>query len=158
MSLSERINIIKNNSETSQAGSKWTKEEEEKLLQSIENGIDIHDIAKEHKRTQGGILSRITHIAIDMIENKGKDINDVCKYFQLDKTELIDRIKRLKNKIAVRNRKSNDVSKVRKPESNDSSYNNSMIFDVLVDIRNILSRIESKIQSNKNNNILTEHD
>lgn len=45
-------------------GDPWTSEEEEKLLQSLGDGKSVAEIAVEHERTPGGIISRMGHIAV----------------------------------------------------------------------------------------------
>lgn len=140
MNFHDRIKAIKENPETSQAGSKWTEEEENNLLVSIEKGIDISDIAKEHKRTEGGISSRIRHIAVDMITNKGKEIDDVCEYLRLSKDEVVEILRRVKNK----------VSKPIKPNIHETLHETTndkktKILDVFVEIRDAILRIESQM-------------
>lgn len=62
--------------ETSSAGKKWTVEEDKQLIQSLNNEISIEDIAKQHKRTVGGIRARIKktvmRVNMDVIE-------DICR-------------------------------------------------------------------------------
>ncbi len=50
---------MKNNEETSRAGSKWLQEEDDLLLQEI---IHNDEIALNHKRTVTGIKSRVYHM------------------------------------------------------------------------------------------------
>jgi hypothetical protein len=58
-------------------GELWTREEEEKLLQSLADGKSTSVISREHERTPGSIRSRVRHIAVQMIGN-GKTIEEVC--------------------------------------------------------------------------------
>jgi hypothetical protein len=50
----------------SNLGNKWTILEEQQLLLSIEKGLDIETISKQHNRSLGGIQSRIQNIAYEM--------------------------------------------------------------------------------------------
>lgn len=50
----------------SNLGLKWTSCEEQQLLSSIEEGLDMETIAKQHNRSLGGIQSRIRIIAYEM--------------------------------------------------------------------------------------------
>jgi hypothetical protein len=60
-------------------GSRWTSDEESRLLELIANGADIQEIATKHKRTKGGIRSRLNVIAVRMIETEGKSMQDVSE-------------------------------------------------------------------------------
>lgn len=54
----------RNKEETSRAGEKWSSEENEKLTQEINEKKSFEDIALEHKRTVGGIKSRVVTLFI----------------------------------------------------------------------------------------------
>jgi len=59
--------------ETSSAGKKWTVEEDDQLIELLNNGTSIEDIAKQHKRTVGGIKSRIKKNVVRV------HIEDMCR-------------------------------------------------------------------------------
>ena len=53
----------KNDSErVGNTGAKWTESEEEQLLDLYKNGFPLDEIAKIHKRTIGGIVSRLSRL------------------------------------------------------------------------------------------------
>ena len=55
-------------------GKLWSKDEEKLLLQELSENIDIEQIAINHERTSGGIISRINDIAYKMyIDNISMD-------------------------------------------------------------------------------------
>ncbi len=69
-------------------GQRWTGKEENKLLQELDNNIDIEKIAKNHKRTVVGINSRrreiaykmyLKNIPIEEIVEKTKLENDIIQ-------------------------------------------------------------------------------
>ncbi len=69
-------------------GNKWTEKEENMLLQELNDNLNIAMIAKNHKRTTGGINSRrkeiaykmyLKNIPIEEIVEKTKLRNDVIK-------------------------------------------------------------------------------
>lgn len=63
MSFNTRLKDIRSNNETSNAGIKWCKDEDDKLVQEIMENKTYEEIALEHKRTITGIKSRvISHI------------------------------------------------------------------------------------------------
>jgi hypothetical protein len=121
MNLHENIQKIKDNPETSSFGKKWTIEEEKQLITYINENKSIDDIAKEHKRTSGGIRSHIREIAVRMIRNDGKTIEEVCEILHVTPEEITDAQNRRKDK---------------KIETE---------MDILKDIREILIRLETKL-------------
>ncbi len=69
-------------------GNKWTEKEENMLLQELNDNLNIATIAKNHKRTTGGINSRrreiaykmyLKNIPIEEIVEKTKLENDIIK-------------------------------------------------------------------------------
>jgi DNA polymerase III epsilon subunit-like protein len=70
-------------------GKKWTIEEEEKLLKYIREGIKYENIAKEHKRTIGGIISKFKGIVKIRIDN-GDTIKKISKDINISEHILND--------------------------------------------------------------------
>jgi hypothetical protein len=87
--MNDYIKNLQQNPKTSAVGSKWTREEEQKLLNSISNAIPITDIALEHKRTINGILYKINEISVRFLE-EGFPIEEVAMKVNLspDKIEI----------------------------------------------------------------------
>jgi hypothetical protein len=48
-------------------GERWTKAEEDEILANIKAGLSIHAIADRKQRTPGGIRSRLTRIACNLV-------------------------------------------------------------------------------------------
>lgn len=62
-------------------GKKWYKYEDDQLLQELNNNINIEIIAKKHKRTIGGIISRIKILLSEKNEDLMEmDIDDPYAY------------------------------------------------------------------------------
>jgi hypothetical protein len=55
---------------TTRIGTPWTKEEEDTILAHVASGLHIAEIAVVQKRTSGGIRSRLTRIACQLVEQK----------------------------------------------------------------------------------------
>ena len=55
-------NAFPNTEEVSNANEKWTEEEETILLEEYTTGIDLPEIAQNHKRTTGAIISRLAKL------------------------------------------------------------------------------------------------
>jgi hypothetical protein len=51
-------------------GAPWTKEEEDAILAHVASGMRIAEIAITQKRTTGGIRTRLTRIACQLVEQK----------------------------------------------------------------------------------------
>jgi len=74
-------------------GTPWREPEVSALLKEIKDGITIQHIAKSHKRTEGGIRSRLREIAYDKYKDK-MSINDIVELTRLSKDDVIDVINR----------------------------------------------------------------
>jgi hypothetical protein len=74
-------------------GKPWREPEVSTLLKEIKDGITIQEIAKSHKRTEGGIRSRLREIAYDKYKDK-MSINDIVELTRLSKDDVIDVINR----------------------------------------------------------------
>jgi len=73
-------------------GKKWTIEEEEKLLKYIREGKKYENIAKEHKRTIGGIISKFKGIVKTRINN-GDTVKKISKDINISEHILNDILK-----------------------------------------------------------------
>lgn len=90
------------NEETSRSGSKWSPDEVDKLVKEFTDKKTFEEIALEHKRTIGGIKSRIiTHILYKEYKDGTKTIDDLSQEYNIEK-ELINKyINKLENKNNV---------------------------------------------------------
>ena len=130
MNYRERIMKLSEQPETAAAGKSWTLEEENQLIDSLSTGKEISDIANEHKRTMGGIKSRIRVIAFRMVETDGLTMEEVSAKLRLTPEEIKDALQRRRSRIA---------QPKTKPDTD---------IDILKDIRDILIRIEAKLAAN----------
>jgi|Laugresu1bdmlbsd_1035121.scaffolds.fasta_scaffold31210_2 hypothetical protein len=74
-------------------GTAWHEQEIQGLLDEIKRDLSINDIAKAHKRTNGGIRSRLRIIAYDKYK-ASMPINDIVTLTRLSKDDIIDTINR----------------------------------------------------------------
>ena len=132
MNIRENIQKLKDQPETSAVGSKWTEDEEKLLIKSISEDKLIDDIAKEHKRTSGGIRSRLRVIAVRMIETEGKTIEEVSTILRMTPEEIEDAKNKRENMHKIKTKTSTNKSETE--------------LDVLKDIREILLRMEAKLK------------
>ena len=100
------------NEETSRAGSKWSPEEDEKLVKEFNDKKTFEEIALEHKRNIGGIKSRIiSHILYKEYKDGTKTIDDLSKEYNIEIDLLNKYINKLENKNKVINKSSEEKPK-----------------------------------------------
>lgn len=94
--------MLRRNEETSRSGSKWSPDEDNKLVKEFTDKKTFEEIALEHNRTIGGIKSRmITHILYKKYKDGSKTIDDLSQEYNIEK-ELINKyINKLENKNNV---------------------------------------------------------
>ena len=93
---------MRRNEETSRAGSKWLPDEDEKLVKEFTDKKTIEEIALEHKRTIGGIRSRIiSHILYKEYKEGIKTIDDLSNEYNIEIDLLNKYINKLENKNNV---------------------------------------------------------
>jgi hypothetical protein len=98
MTLGTRLKELRSNEETSNAGTKWTIDEDKQLVQEIVDNKSYEELALEHKRTILSIKSRvISHIIYpkykDNIEN---EIEKISIEYKIDNELIIKYINKLK--------------------------------------------------------------
>lgn len=86
----------------SNAGQKWSNEEEILLLDELNKNMDIEIIAKKHNRSIGGINARRREIAYKL-SSSNISIEDIIIKTKLDKEEILETIKRRQNKSIKNN-------------------------------------------------------
>ena len=78
----------------SRIGLPWKDEELIQLLTSVKNNENIHEIAKKHKRTEAGIISRLRVLAAEYYTNDDKSIEEIKVITGLDKDSIIAAIQK----------------------------------------------------------------
>lgn len=68
-------------------GKRWTQDEEDKLLQEINSGIDFGVIARIHERSTQGIICRLRLIGNKML-NENHTIEEVKNVTRLTEEQL----------------------------------------------------------------------
>jgi predicted acetyltransferase len=72
-------------------GTLWREPEVAQLLEEVKSGQTYDQIAKAHKRTPGGIISRLKDIAYEC-HNKQMPINEIVLLTSISKNDVIDTI------------------------------------------------------------------
>jgi hypothetical protein len=86
-------------------GKPWKQEEIVQLLQEVKEKKSVVDIAALHKRTQGGIISRLRETAAILHLNENKTIPECIEITGLDKLDIIDAISRREYNIMMKAKK-----------------------------------------------------
>jgi predicted DNA-binding protein YlxM (UPF0122 family) len=120
----------------SRMGKAWDDNENKKLLQSIQKGISIEDIAKDHSRTVGGINGRLKHLAFEYY-NKDYEIEDIQELTGLSEDEIADAIARGTSKL----NKTNKPSKVVKTNKRSDVDKSTQIINVLNDMKSSIDTL-----------------
>jgi hypothetical protein len=90
-------------------GTKWSDLEEQQLLNELEIDMNHTDIAENHKRTIGGIRSRIRQMAYIMHSN-GKESTEIMRMLRITETDLKECIRRVSLQKKKREVATNEVA------------------------------------------------
>jgi ATP-dependent exoDNAse (exonuclease V) alpha subunit len=93
----QKMQALKQNPATANAGSRWSAEEVGKLLNSIKANKSMKDIAIEHQRTEGSIVSKLLTIGESYVA-EGKDIKEVAKMLNVSVSAIQELIEKNKDK------------------------------------------------------------
>jgi hypothetical protein len=80
-------------------GNRWTKEEENRLLQELEDNISIEQVSNNHKRSVKGIKARIRMFVREFYQ-AGMDIEDIVRKTRLSEEDVFDAMKK-DNKVKI---------------------------------------------------------
>ncbi len=128
-------------------GQRWTGKEENMLLQELNNNIDIEKIAKTHKRTVGGINSRLREISYKMYL-KNVPIDEIVKITKQD-IELVKKIINYREFFSKRKTKEVEYLDITEPnniESNSKLTNTQQNFSEIDSIKNDIEEIKCEIK------------
>lgn len=139
MILRTRLKELKSNEDTSNAGNKWTIDEDEKLVQEIVDNKSYEEIALEHKRTILGIKSRvISHIIYpkykDDIEN---NIEKISIEYKIDNELITKYINKLKT--------NNNIQKSVNSNKFDTKTDKTEILEYLQQLDTKMNDINTKL-------------
>ena len=146
--------------DTVNIGKKWLPEEEQKLLDYISNGMNIETIAIEHKRSEGGIKSKLREIAYKLHCNN-TPMEEIIQKTRLSETEISETVSKknaLESKSAF-GKKTNTKSSITKSTVIDDELNknsepsNCAIDEVFKEIKTMKNEINGL---NKNIKTLIE--
>jgi hypothetical protein len=88
-----KLKELKENPNTENTGTKWTEEDDKKLMVMVKNDllkygkINYNNIALEFKRTNGSIVARIKLNVYKMI-NDETNVEELCEKYQINKMDM----------------------------------------------------------------------
>ena len=87
----KEMDNLRNKEETSRVGKKWLLEEDEELMKELIDKKSYEEIALNHKRTIGGIKSRvICNILYLQYKDKSKTIEELSLEYNINDNEVIE--------------------------------------------------------------------
>jgi hypothetical protein len=131
-------------------GKPWLDDEVLQLLQGVRKKKTIEEIAEEHKRTVGGIKSRLRQIATDY-HNEGRSIEQIEKFTGLTTEEITDAIERRKVGEMLRERRAKEkaaakhIDSVSKPQKQTSIKSFTEAQPTIKDLIEILKDVQQKV-------------
>lgn len=105
---------LDSNKYPSRMGKAWSWDEDTKLLDSIKNGKELGDIAREHERTEGAIWCHLCVIAQKMYK-ENCPMGEIVVVTGLTEREILDHIK----KNDIKDDKKKEKKEAKKEEKAD---------------------------------------
>jgi hypothetical protein len=133
--------------EKKQSIKKWLDNEKQQLLEEINNGKTITEIANIHERSNNAIVMRICEIAKSRIDKKEQTLEEAQKQLKLVTLTAIE------NYIKRENDKKNKNDDEKKKNSNDSKLenkkedSNELIIIRLNELKNQVDDLQEKYNS-----------
>lgn len=139
----------------SNVGKPWEDDEIVQLLKEVQRKLTIDEIAIIHKRTFGGIRSRLRELAADYHFNDGRPIEQIIKFTGLSESDIKDAIEKRTTKLKYleERQKQKEEGQIKREEiirqhspPNSAKDIQSQILDTLLDIKNLLLEMNAKMK------------
>lgn len=127
----EMLKVQRENRETSRAGLKWDKGEDEQLLSLVNEGDTMAEIAKFLSRTEGSVKTRLILCAINKMDKEGYEINKAAEFAKISEKDITEFLERKSM------REDKKLKKINKP----SNVTNSDIYDLLEKMSNKIEKL-----------------
>lgn len=132
----------------SRKGIRWTAEEDEDLMKSCVNQIDIEDISKQHQRTVGAVKMRIMRNVVNKIKT-GESMESVAELYHVSQQEIetyIQEQEEYEQKRAEK-KKQKQTKKEPGPCLELKLEPNSREVELLIEIRDLLRDIRDSYET-----------
>jgi hypothetical protein len=85
----EKLRKQRENPETSRAGLKWETEEDNALIDKINDGVSMTEIAKQLQRTEGSIKTRLIVKALSLVDDDHSiTLEDAASRFKITTQDI----------------------------------------------------------------------
>ena len=142
---------LRNYDETSNVGTKWTIEEDDRLAQEFADNKTYEEIALEHKRTVYGIQLRVISRIIfpNIKDDLDVDMEQIALEYNIRTKELIYNINKLKMKEMkfLENKDKPKQKLTPPPKQKDVEPTNKQILEYLQKLDSKLNDINSKLSN-----------
>jgi hypothetical protein len=139
---------LRSKEETLNSGTKWTIEEDNKLVQEIADNKTYEEIALEHKRTINSIRLRvISHIIYPKIKDDVEfDIKALSLKYKIYEEQIIMKLDQIKNKEMIKQSSVSEKKPIHNHINNDQPTN-KQILEYLKQLDNKINEINSKLDN-----------
>ena len=140
---------LKKNEETSRIGKKWSNEEDEELMKELIDKKSYEEIALNHKRTIGGIKSRVICLILYLqYKDKSKTIEELSLEYNIE----YDLVLKYINKMKIKDSNESTILKyIDKKEIKDSEIKTKVSIEILyekiISLENKMLSIEQKLDT-----------
>ena len=140
---------LKKNEETSRIGKKWSNEEDEELMKELIDKKSYEEIALNHKRTIGGIKSRVICLILYLqYKDKSKTIEELSLEYNIENDLVLKYI----NKMKIKDSNESTILKyIDKKEIKDSEIktrvNIEILYEKIISLENKMLSIEQKLDT-----------
>jgi hypothetical protein len=141
------VKDLRKNEETSNAGNKWLSEEDNKLVKEITNKRTFEEIAFEHKRTIGGIKSRvISQILYPKYKNDNIGLDELSSEYNIEK-ELVEKyINKIETNNSLRKSvKQNNCDNTEEIVETIPKTNRKLLYEKITSLETKMLTIEKKL-------------
>ena len=143
------MDSLHNKEETSRIGAKWSNEEVEELMKELIDKKSYEEIALNHKRTIGGIKSRVICLILYLqYKDKSKTIEELSLEYNIENDLVLKYI----NKMKIKDSNESTILKyIDKNEIKDSEIktkvNIEILYDKIISLENKMLSIEQKLDN-----------
>ena len=145
---------LRKNEETSRVGKKWTVEEDEELMKELNDKKSYEEIALNHKRTIGGIKSRvICNILYLRYKDKSKTIEELSLEYNIEIDLVLKYINKMDNKMEIKDSNESTILKyidkkeIKKDSEIKTKVNIEILYDKIISLENRMFSIEKKLDA-----------
>ena len=122
---------------TSRAGLKWEKDEDEKLIKMVQDKVDLADIAKSFKRTEGSIRTRLILSSVRKMEIDNLSLQEAANLFFIPEKDITEYLE----KKALREER---IAKIKTTKKTGQNVTNSDIYELLQKLEKKIEALTSK--------------